>query len=321
MLTATYESFLHNTDPKLGLKAHVPVLSSISGDHSQHELIPLWFLRQILKSKSHTPGAYLSNRFFIPSDMWQLQTINPKVLDVRLKCLNDLTKIGADLTANEQINLIQDLNVLENTFNSAFHTPFNNPAPDTLSPSVTNNSSSTATSSSTPLLRQRRSSLALSIMPSISFSTNSSNNNNHNNNNNLTPITTNGTLMNTTTANTNNSNTNHHAPTSSASGIFKRLRKKSLAMPVTTSSNITPPNSEPPTPTTLVEDIHKLSLDNYLSSISSLAAALESVQETNKVHAKTYRCFVAHVACRLILKDIIALQDIYKSDFREYLAK
>ncbi|CAN6611233.1 hypothetical protein TRVA0_004S03796 [Trichomonascus vanleenenianus] len=254
LFTATYESFLSPNDTA-ATKAVFP---------TDQEQISLWFLRQVLASKSNPAGAFLTSSFYLANDLWHVDTISPKLLEPRLKCINDLTKIGADhLHQTNTYYLKNALDALETQFNSAFINGLGQ-------------------SSSTPELGQRRSSSS-----SVS--------------NALTPTASQST----------------QSTTSSHKSVFKRLRKKS------TIGADSPPTSEPPTP--LSAEFQRLTLANYLSAISSLANALQSVQQHfNETQCggewlMIYRTFIAHVACRLILKDLSAVQDVYKSDFREYL--
>lgn len=280
--TATFDTFLNPDNYKNAAPAVYP---------ENHEEIPLWFLRQVLASKSNTCGAYLSESLFVASDLWSLDTVNAKVLDPRIICLKELTKLAADYlhTSNCDLNVLTStLDSLESAFNSAFITPLDG---DVVEPMASPRRSSTTTISHNP--------------------------------NGLAPTFSHTTQAPSIAAQSNSTSS------SRASGVFKRLRKKSM-IGMHTDNNISgsPPMSEPQTPT---EPSEKTTLDSYLSALSSLAAALESVQQRHHDQnsqdqseakwLKTYRCFVAHVACRLILKDITILQDIYKAEFREYLGK
>lgn len=281
--TATFDTFLNPDNYKHATPAVYP---------ENQEEIPLWFLRQVLASKSNSCGAYLSESLFVASDLWSLDTVKPKVLDPRIICLKELTKLAADYlqTSSCDLNVLAStLDSLESAFNSAFITPLDGDVVDSV---ASPRRSSTTTISHNP--------------------------------NGLAPTFSHTTQAPSISAQSSSTSS------SRASGVFKRLRKKSMIGMHTENNNLSgsPPVSEPQTPT---EPTEKTTLDSYLSAVSSLAAALESVQQRHhdqntQDHSdakwlKSYRCFVAHVACRLILKDITVLQDIYKAEFREYLGK
>lgn len=281
--TATFDTFLNPDNYKNATPAVYP---------ENHEEIPLWFLRQVLASKANSCGAYLSESLFVASGLWSMDTVKAKVLDPRIICLKELTKLAADYlhTSNCDLNVLTStLDSLESAFNSAFITPLDG---DVVEPMASPRRSSTTAISHNP--------------------------------NGLAPTFSHTTQAPSIAAQSNSTSS------SRASGVFKRLRKKSMIGMHTENHNLSgsPPMSEPQTPT---EPTEKTTLDSYLSALSSLAAALESVQQrhhdqnsqdqSDAKWLKTYRCFVAHVACRLILKDITVLQDIYKAEFRDYLGK
>lgn len=323
-----------------GIAIGPPEMTTILRIPQNDLALPLWFLRQVLRS-NHAPGAYITEHLFIPSDLWSITKINTSLLATRLKCLDDLTSMGSEfIQGNFVLGTLPSINLanLETMFNSSFIIPLNEGSETSkIDGSLTDRDqplqSPTSAYTTDPLLPAEHT-ITSHERPkprkSISVFSGST----------LTPSVTAQSIKTT------------NSGFSALSGtMFRKFRKKSVHdTSVPSSGTISPTESitmlgpdaaavrapflrSPPPPA--------LTLYNYLSCISSLSACLESLEEIIQQSAliedkeehpvdleeqrykvawiSQFRTFAARVACRLILKDIAILQDVYKSDFKGFL--
>uniref|UniRef100_A0A060T7P4 ARAD1B21384p n=1 Tax=Blastobotrys adeninivorans TaxID=409370 RepID=A0A060T7P4_BLAAD len=250
---------------------------------SKGEDIAQWFLDQVVSSKTHHAGAFITPALLLPSSLWNMDSISHRALEPRIRGLRALTAIAGERVQNVYSSTVPDLEKvlqrLEFELTGAFSVPMD------FQHSENQHNHQSPPPQESP---RRRSSTALSLTPT--FSQNSS-----------LPFLNAG---------------------SRASGVFKRLRKRSML------SSSTEDQSEPSTPT---EEPDSLKLDHYLSAISSVSKALQSLRQLHMEDSrgmdreaaewiKHYRSFVGHVCCRLILKDLITLLDLYNGELREFIS-
>lgn len=347
--------------------------------HEQHDVIiappkvpedesalPLWFLHQVLHSNQY-PGAHITDHLFIPSDMWSVTKINPKLLATRLKCIDDLTRLGSQFVQGEVSLVTPQFNFtdLEVTFNTAFIIPLNENSSDSTSTS-TNNSRSSSIAEGATDYHSPTSVYTTNPMTPTPEQANTLNRFSFEKpklNSKKSVSTLIGSSLSPTSTAQSKMNGNGFSLTSS---VFKRFRKKSIPEVSFPSDTISPTESitmlgpdeaAVRMPVISGPSSPSLTLRNYLTSISNLAACLKSLDEsvnqkltsamsehhdndaqnTDKEYEDEYhpvdieeqkyaqswrnnfRSFVSRVACRLILKDIVILQDVYKSDFKGFL--
>jgi hypothetical protein len=256
----TYENFLRAKDLDTSKFVSIP---------SSTENVALWFLKQIILSKTNGQGAFVSDRLYIPCDLWNTTTIQYSLLQPRVRCLDTLSKLALDIIQETQDgSLSRTLQSLEQDFHVAFVYPLNwDGAPTQRPPSPTNQPQQPPPPPPSQQQQQQP-----------------------------------------------------HSTTSRLNGVFGRFRRKT----------ITPETAEEPPERAL--PVEKCRLDQYLSSIASLAASLESMDQYVETiaglnpqprqrigYAEEYRRFASKTACSLLLKDVVILQSIYKEEFYEFL--
>jgi hypothetical protein len=316
--------------------------------------LPLWFLRQVLRS-NQSPGAHITDHLFLPSDLWTVTKINSKLLATRLKCLDDLTRLGSEFIRGEVTLATPQLNLadLEATFNTAFIIPLNESSAESASNSRSSSIAEGASDFHSPT----------SVYTTTPLAPSPDHNNGYNRlslekpkSERLKPRKSISTLTGTTLSPTSTSQSKMSNSGFSFSGsVFKRFRKKSVQelnapssgtiSPTESITMLGPDEAAMRIPMLASPLSPALTLHNYLSSISSLTACLKSLDEILEQKSVStgdgeqddhhpvdieeqkytqnwvnqFRSFVARVACRLILKDIVILQDVYKSDFKGFL--
>lgn len=250
---------------------------------SRGEDIAQWFLDQVIASKTHHAGAFVTPALLLPNSLWNMDSICHKALEPRIRGLRALTAIAGERVQDVYSSTVPDLEKVLQRLEFELTGAFSIPMDFQQSSENQHNHQSTPPQESP----RRRSSTALSLTPT--FSHNSS-----------LPFLNAG---------------------SRASGVFKRLRKRSML------SSSTEDQSEPSTPT---EEPDSLKLDHYLSAIASVSKALQSLRQLHMEDSrgmdreaaewiKHYRSFVGHVCCRLILKDLNTLLDLYNRELREFI--
>lgn len=261
----TYENFLRAKDLEPSKFVAVP---------SSMENVALWFLKQIILSKTNGQGAFVSERLYIPYDLWNMTSIQASLLLPRCRCLDSLSKLALDIIQETQdSDLSKIVHQLELEFHVAFVYPLNwdgDPQPAAQGGSTQNQNSQPPTPPA--------------------------------------PAPTSPTH------------------TSKLNGMLGRFRRKTIA-PSEPAPVETPAPAPAPAPVP-----ERCSLDQYLSSIASLAASLESMdqyvetiagltpQPRHRIaFAEEYRRFASKTACSLLLKDIVILQSVYKEEFYEFL--
>lgn len=281
------------------------------------EHMPAWLLKGVTASKSDPRGVFISDHIYLVPSLWDTEIPGVEQLEKRLAVIDRFAKFGLDYCngiGSDDIKPILD--VFENDFNDVFVSSLSEKpkqasgqqhntaaySPNSRSPRLSNSGAKAS----------RRSSL-LATKPVMTQDTSS--------------VSSNGTMS---------------TVRESSSTIFKRFKRKGSLMEMAgLTSTTTKDNSDAVSIRSFASSVTKSmpsNLHDYLSVVSTLAEALDQLEQmvfdTNQLddasRSKTksdlhtfwfsqYRRFCGRVVCRLLVKDILTIQELHRNDFRNFL--
>lgn len=340
-------------------------------------IIPQWFLKQVLLSHSQNVGLFLTPHLFLPSNLWQVLNVTPKLLDSRVECLHAASNVGAVFLQNahqlydddqnpksfaviEQLvdQQTQQLASLEQQFHIAFIEPLSASPPSTTSSRPTstdfhlvNNAVSRLSTltlnnstESSPSTVKSPTAVASRSSPGASSSRKSRNSYAPTPGNSFgePPLSTPTSIASSvaepqhslaTRYNSSLIEEYHEAFSSREAG---NLHPQSTAGTMSSlAQSVLESRSGTTRPTSLASGAsgNEPSLAIYLAALPALISVLENLHDlaeefsgdTGPVDVvvvkwvQGYRRFVSKVVCRLILKDVLYLVDVYQTQIRDWI--
>lgn len=281
------------------------------------ERMPSWLLKGVIASKSDPRGVFISDHIYLVPSLWDTEIPGVEQLGKRLAVIDRFAKFGLDYCngiGSDDIKPVLD--GFENDFNDAFITSLSEKPKQ--AQGQQHNTAAYSPNSRSPRLstsgakNSRRSSL-LSAKPVIAQDVSS--------------VSSNGTMT---------------TVRESSSTIFKKFKRKGSLMEMTGfTSSTSKDNSDAISIRSFASSVTKSmpsNLHDYLSVVSTLAEAVDQLEQmvydtnqlvgSNDVKSKShlhvfwfsqYRRFCGRVVCRLLVKDILTIQELHRDDFRNFL--
>lgn len=298
-----------------------------------------WFLKQVALSHSQEVGLFLTEHLFLPANLWRLLPVTPKLLETRIECIEAVTKlgesfyettsgIGADDPDQQRRNRIYtsaerllgqqsaQLINLEQKFHIAFIEPL----------------------SATPLISQLDGSANSSQAPSHSLRSPTANSSF------VSQISSySSTALGRKSRNSSGLSSSMGEPLSSSTSMsstiadsasMKKRESQDWDSTATSAQDQATCASETRTSTgkhrsDSVREESSLTL--YLTALSGLLHVLEKLNSLANTSASAnssdpvndwvagYRQFTSRCVCRLVLKDVLFLVDVYQTGIRDWI--